>query len=40
LAEGIIPEAVLRLEDLPQVEDVAFLNSLRGWLAAELRTGY
>jgi para-aminobenzoate synthetase/4-amino-4-deoxychorismate lyase len=40
LAEGIITEAVLRLEDLPQVEDVAFLNSLRGWLAAELRTGY
>jgi para-aminobenzoate synthetase/4-amino-4-deoxychorismate lyase len=37
LAAGQLTEAVLRLEDLPQVEEVAFLNSLRGWLPADLR---
>ena len=27
-------EAVVRLEDVPRVEAWAFVNSLRGWLAA------
>ncbi|MEG1768207.1 MAG: aminodeoxychorismate synthase component I [Comamonas sp.] len=31
-----VSEAVLSLDDLPRVEAWAFLNSLRGWLAAEL----
>ncbi len=37
LAEGKMTEGVLRLEDLPQLEALAFLNSLRGWLPADLR---
>ena len=37
LAEGRVQEeAVLRVEDLPRVQDWAFINSLRGWLPAEL----
>ena len=39
LATGQLTEAVVRLEDLPQVEALAFLNSLRGWLPADLKTG-
>ena len=36
LREGRVTEAVVRLEDLPRVQALAFVNSLRGWLAAEL----
>jgi para-aminobenzoate synthetase/4-amino-4-deoxychorismate lyase len=36
LREGRLAEAVLRLEDVPRVEAWAFVNSLRGWLDAEL----
>ena len=36
LREGRVAEAVLRVEDAPRVEAWAFVNSLRGWLAAEL----
>ncbi|GAA6121686.1 aminodeoxychorismate synthase component I [Acidovorax sp. FG27] len=36
LREGRLTEAVLRLQDLPQVRAWAFVNSLRGWLPAEL----
>ncbi|ABM36256.1 aminodeoxychorismate synthase component I [Polaromonas naphthalenivorans] len=35
LREGRLTEAVVRLEDLPRVQGWAFVNSLRGWLAAE-----
>jgi len=36
LQEGRLGEAVVRLEDLPRVQAIAFINSLRGWLAARL----
>ena len=36
LREGRVVEAVLRLQDVPRVQAWAFVNSLRGWLAAEL----
>ena len=36
LREGVLTEAVVRLNDLPRVQGWAFLNSLRGWIAAEL----
>jgi len=36
LREGRIAEAVLRVEDLERASGLAFFNSLRGWLAAEL----
>ncbi|MCD2511350.1 aminodeoxychorismate synthase component I [Comamonas endophytica] len=36
LREGRVREGMLRLEDLPRVQAWAFVNSLRGWLAAEL----
>ena len=36
LREGRLTEAVVRLQDLPRVQAWAFVNSLRGWLAAEL----
>ena len=36
LHEGRVVEAVLRVDDVPRVEAWAFVNSLRGWLAAEL----
>ncbi len=38
VAEGRISEAILRLEDLPRIEAWAFLNSLRGWIPAEIAT--
>ncbi|MBZ0225059.1 MAG: chorismate-binding protein [Comamonas sp.] len=38
LREGRIMEGVLRLTDVPHVERWAFINSLRGWLDARLRT--
>ena len=36
LREGRLVEAVVRLDDVPRVQRWAFLNSLRGWIAAEL----
>lgn len=36
LRAGRIVEAVVRLQDMPRVERLAFVNSLRGWLSAEL----
>lgn len=36
LRDGRVSEGVLRLEDLPRVQAWAFINSLRGWLDAEL----
>ena len=39
LREGRVHEAVVRLQDLPRVQGWAFINSLRGWLAAELIAG-
>ena len=35
LQDGRLIEAVVRLQDLPRVQGWAFLNSLRGWLAAQ-----
>ena len=37
LREGRLSEAVLRVQDLPRVTAWAFVNSLRGWLTAELQ---
>jgi para-aminobenzoate synthetase/4-amino-4-deoxychorismate lyase len=34
LQEGKLTEAVVRVQDLPRVQGWAFLNSLRGWMAA------
>lgn len=34
LREGRLREAAVRLDDLPRVQGWAFLNSLRGWIAA------
>jgi para-aminobenzoate synthetase/4-amino-4-deoxychorismate lyase len=36
LQSGELTEAVVRLQDLPRAQGLAFVNSLRGWLAAEL----
>jgi len=36
LQEGRLVEAVVRVSDLPRVEALAFVNSLRGWIAAAL----
>ncbi|WP_206174584.1 aminodeoxychorismate synthase component I [Variovorax sp. RKNM96] len=36
LHDGQLAEAVVRVEDLPRVQALAFLNSLRGWLDADL----
>ncbi|MCW8176281.1 chorismate-binding protein [Verminephrobacter aporrectodeae] len=36
LREGRVVQAVLRLADIPRVRGWAFINSLRGWLAATL----
>lgn len=36
LREGRVQEAVLRVADVPRVQGWAFINSLRGWLAATL----
>lgn len=38
LAQGRVQEAVVRLEDLPRVEAMAFINSLRGWVDAVWHT--
>lgn len=34
LAQGRVAEAVVRLNDLPRVQSLAFVNSLRGWVDA------
>jgi len=36
LANGRLSEAVVRVDDLPRVQALAFVNSLRGWLDARL----
>lgn len=36
LKEGRLLEAVVRVDDLPRVQALAFVNSLRGWLDARL----
>jgi len=36
LKEGRLIEAVVRVDDLPRVQALAFINSLRGWLDAKL----
>ncbi len=36
LREGRVDEAVVRLQDLPRVQALAFVNSLRGWIPADL----
>jgi para-aminobenzoate synthetase/4-amino-4-deoxychorismate lyase len=36
LAQGHLKEQVVRVEQLPQVQGMAFINSLRGWLDAKL----
>ncbi|MDD4945043.1 MAG: aminotransferase class IV, partial [Rhodoferax sp.] len=36
LKEGRLTEAVVRVADLPRVQALAFVNSLRGWLDARL----
>jgi len=36
LAQGRVQEAVVHLTDLPEVTEMAFLNSLRGWITAEI----
>jgi para-aminobenzoate synthetase/4-amino-4-deoxychorismate lyase len=39
LERGWVREAVLHAEDLPLVEDLWLVNSVRGWIRAELRRG-
>ncbi len=36
LREGRVREGVVRIDDLPLAEGIAFFNSLRGWLPADL----
>ena len=36
LREGRVTEAVVRVEDMARVQGWAFVNSLRGWVVAEL----
>ena len=37
LSTGQLTEAVVRVDELAQVQSFAFLNSLRGWLVADLK---
>lgn len=37
LRSGQLAEAVVRVDDLPRVQALAFVNSLRGWLDADLQ---
>ena len=39
LAEGRVVEGVIRVADVPRVQQWAFINSLRGWIPAQLLTG-
>ena len=36
LRDGRLREAVVRRQDVPRIQAWAFLNSLRGWIAADL----
>ncbi|MBC7445473.1 MAG: chorismate-binding protein [Polaromonas sp.] len=36
LRDGRLSEAVVRLDQVPRVQEWAFVNSLRGWIAAEM----
>jgi para-aminobenzoate synthetase/4-amino-4-deoxychorismate lyase len=36
--QGRLTEAVVRVNDLPRVQALAFVNSLRGWIAARLQS--
>ena len=36
LSEGRVVEAVVRLAALPEVTELAFVNSMRGWIAVEM----
>lgn len=36
LREGRVVESVVRVQDLPRVQALAFVNSLRGWMDADL----
>lgn len=36
LRDGLLQEAVLRVDDLPRAEGLAFVNSLRGWIEVAL----
>lgn len=36
LAQGRVVEGVIRLSDVPRVQQWAFINSLRGWIPAQL----
>jgi len=36
LREGRLTEAMVRVEDVPRVQGWAFVNSLRGWMGAEM----
>ncbi|WP_260397152.1 aminodeoxychorismate synthase component I [Variovorax sp. KBW07] len=36
IREGQLAEAIVRVDDLPRVQALAFVNSLRGWLDADL----
>ena len=36
LQGGKLTEAVVRVEDMSRVQGWAFLNSLRGWMGAEM----
>lgn len=36
LRDGKLTEAVVRVQDLPRVRGWAFVNSLRGWIGAEM----
>jgi len=36
LQEGRLVEAVVHVDDLPRVQAFAFVNSLRGWIDADL----
>jgi len=36
LRDGTLTEAVVRVDDLPAVQGWAFVNSLRGWMAAQM----
>jgi para-aminobenzoate synthetase/4-amino-4-deoxychorismate lyase len=40
LNQGRLTEAVVRLDDLPRVQGLAFVNSLRGWLEARLKQSH
>jgi para-aminobenzoate synthetase/4-amino-4-deoxychorismate lyase len=40
LREGALEQAILVVDDLARADEVAFFNSLRGWLLAEVLQGY